>query len=132
MSTPLKISADQTQSWLDQHAELEMAGTNLVWLNEQRKTALAQFEKVGLPGIRDEQWRYTNLRELKSNDYPIAKPAASASVELESTNNPRLVFVDGYLDGALSSVSSIDGLTFASLSETLSNNPDLIKGKFGS
>ena len=132
MSTPLKISADQTQSWLDQHAELEMAGSNLAWLTEQRKIALAQFEKVGLPGIRDEQWRYTNLRELKSNDYPIAKPAASAAIALDATENPRLVFVDGYLDNALSSVSSIDGLTFASLNETLSSNPDLLEGKLGS
>lgn len=132
MSTPLKISADQNQSWLDQHAELDLVGNNLEWLNKQRKGALAQFAKVGLPGIRDEQWRYTNLRALKSNVYPLATPAACAAVELDDTDNPRLVFVDGYLDNALSSVSKLDGLTFTSLSETLVNNPDLLEGKFGS
>ena len=88
MSTPLKITADQNQSWLDQHAELDLAGSDLAWLNQLRKDALANFEKVGLPGVRDEQWRYTNLRALKSNVYPLATPAATTCL-LYTSPSPR-------------------------------------------
>ena len=132
MSTPLKITADQNQSWLDQHAELDLAGSDIAWLNQLRKDALANFEKVGLPGVRDEQWRYTNLRALKSNVYPLATPAATTALELELTDNPRLVFVDGFLDSGLSSDIEVDGLIISSLSDTLSNNPSLLEGKIGS
>ena len=137
MNTALSISADQAQSWLDQHAQLatnesSLLGQNLTWLNQQRKDALARFEEVGLPGVRDEEWRYTNLRALKSNVYQLATPAASSSVELEPTDNTRLVFVDGFLDLEKSSVAQINGVTFASLKQVVSETSELVADNFGS
>ena len=132
MNTPQQISADQPQSWLDQYAALDAAvGQDLEWLRKQREAAIARFEEVGLPGIRDEEWRYTNLRALKSNAYQIATPSATSSVELEPTDNPRLVFIDGFINQELSNASDIAGVTFASLAQVLSDTPELIEANFG-
>jgi len=100
------IAADQNNSWLENHADLTFVGADLPWLVSQRKAALAHFEKVGLPGIRDEQWRYTNLRALKSKAYKISVPSALA-VELPKSDNPRLVFIDGHLDTAASTATPL-------------------------
>ena len=66
------ITANENQSWVTAHADVALTGANVAWLNHQRKSALAQFESVGLPGVRDEDWRYTNLRALKSNAYALS------------------------------------------------------------
>lgn len=95
------ITANENQSWVAAHADVALTGADVAWLNTQRTAALAQFEKVGLPGVRDEDWRYTNLRALKSNDYALSA-ASTLNMELSETTNPRLVFVDGHLDLATS------------------------------
>lgn len=118
------IVANENQSWVSAHAELALIGADVAWLNSQRATALAQFEHAGLPGIRDEDWRYTNLRALKSNDY-APSTASSLSLELTATDNPRLVFVDGHLD-----VQASTGLSdhVSSLKDSLA----LVEQSFGS
>ncbi len=103
------IAADQNQSWLDAHASTHFA--NISWLNELRNNALAAFEQQGLPTVRDEEWRYTNLRSLKSHSYHLSM-ASPLSMELPATDNPRLVFVDGYLDAEHSSALELDGVNF--------------------
>ena len=95
------ITANENQSWLDAHSSISLPGNDLAWLKAQRTAALAQFEKVGLPGVRDEEWRYTNLRALKSNSYQL-NSGTELTVELADTTNPRLVFVDGLFNASAS------------------------------
>jgi len=124
------ITANENQSWLNAHADVALTGNDVAWLNEQRTAALAQFENVGLPGVRDEDWRYTNLRALKSNDYALSA-ASALNIELAETSNPRLVFVDGHLDvdastGMSDNVTSLkDSLAIVenSFGSTLPTNP---------
>lgn len=120
----MSISAEKTDSWLAAYADQQLVGASLPWLVEQRKQALAHFEHVGLPGVRDEQWRYTNLRALKSNLYQLASKGSKSTIELPQTTGARLVFVDGYLDAAQSNVPTISGLTFISLDTALSTISD--------
>lgn len=114
------IAAEKTESWLANHTGLQLPGESLPWLAKQRRLALEWFEKVGLPGVRDEQWRYTNLRALKSNLYQIASKGETSNIHLPKAEGSRLVFVDGYLDNTQSTVLAASGLTFMSLSEALS------------
>ena len=124
------ITANDNQSWLSEHSELQMMGSDVAWLNQQRQAGLAQFEKVGLPGVRDEDWRYTNLRALKSNEFSVSS-SSPLSIELAETTNPRLVFVDGHLDtdastGLSERVNSLkDSLDSVSdaMGSTLPKNP---------
>ena len=91
------ITANENQSWVTAHTGIALSGNDIDWLKTQRLAALEQFEKVGLPGVRDEDWRYTNLRTLKNNNFEFSEPT-SLNISLSDTQNPRLVFVDGHLD----------------------------------
>ena len=126
MSTnSMTISAEHTESWLDAYQGQALPGEHLEWLQTQRSEALKHFENVGLPGIRDEQWRYTNLRALKSNAYALSAPSTHSSDSLEKlsrNSHPTLVFLNGFFRKDLSSLNGIgQDFTFCSLAEALTN-----------
>ncbi len=115
------IAADQTENWVAPHASTELLGSKLPWLNTLRKQALEHFEKQGLPGVRDEDWRYTNLRALKSGEYRLST-AKALNHELPSSDFTRLVIVDGHLDKSTSSglnQHADEGFIVASLADAI-------------
>ncbi|MFP4639770.1 MAG: Fe-S cluster assembly protein SufD [Guyparkeria sp.] len=65
------------------------------------RAARAQAETLGLPGLRDEEWRWTNLRSIQRGDFA---PAEGVGGDIEPANrlpfeDPiRLRFVDGILE----------------------------------
>ena len=132
----MNIAAELTQSWLEQHSNTRFSGENLSWLNKQRQHALSHFEKVGLPSVRDEQWRYTKLTTLKSNVFSLSLPSdehASLENELKTCNHTRLVFIDGHFSTTHSDTETqIDGVIFSSLKQTLTDSPELLEAHFGS
>ena len=76
-----------------------------------RADALARLRDMGLPGPRDEYWRYTDPRAFNA---PMPAPIA---IEEKSPDSPLftdmdrvlLVFVDGRFDAAESSDLALDG-----------------------
>ena len=90
------IAADQIQSWLENQPN-SLSDSVPSWLSNIRENALAEFEEIGLPSVKDEQWRYTNLKALKSRSFsPPVK--TKLSLDIGTSQFPRLVFVDGLLD----------------------------------
>ena len=45
-----------------------------VWANDARSAALARFRQMGLPGPRDEYWRFTNPVDFNAPSAPEAAP----------------------------------------------------------
>ena len=125
--------------------DTNIIGQDISWLSTLRQQALDDFSVSGLPGIRDEQWRYTNLRTLKSNVYTLATankdqtfnknqtlPSEMAKA-LEQSDNERLVFINGSIADKYTNIDSLDrAVTFTSLSSVLQNSPDLLETHFGS
>lgn len=79
------------------------------WLNPLRESGFASFEHLGIPTTRDENWKYTNLKELTQLDFVSPEDeAATVSQDelrrllLEGLDAYLLVFVDGRLSRALS------------------------------
>ncbi|MEO8754027.1 MAG: SufD family Fe-S cluster assembly protein [Casimicrobiaceae bacterium] len=75
-----------------------------------RRSAVARLMDLGLPALRDDAWRYANLRPLQSVHLRSVSP--DAAVDFDSTGLRlgaplpgaiRLVFVDGRLDATASS-----------------------------
>lgn len=72
-----------------------------------RGAALSRLAELGLPGLRDDDWRYTNLRPL--HGLPLAPAANDATARrlpgpvATLPGATRLVFVDGRLDRGASS-----------------------------
>lgn len=72
--------------------------------SDARRAVLDAALRDGLPGARSESWKYTSLRQLERRTFAPA-PLAAAPVEaalLVDVPAPRLVFVNGRLDAALS------------------------------
>jgi Fe-S cluster assembly protein SufD len=73
-----------------------------------RRAAIARLAELGLPGLRDDAFRYSNLRPLQSATLlPAANEVSRVDVSAAGIGAPlpgatRLVFVDGRLDAAAS------------------------------
>ncbi|HET9484058.1 MAG TPA: Fe-S cluster assembly protein SufD, partial [Xanthomonadales bacterium] len=114
------------QSQLDAYAAAAPTrpGRRLRWLDELREQNRAAFAAGGLPGARDEQWKYTQLkalekRALASDQHATTRPVDATRLELPGTGAPRLVFVNGAFRADLSRVESAEGLTLLSLADAL-------------
>src|SRR5258706_16384090 len=73
-------------------------------LSPVREQAMQQFLKLGLPTVRDETWRYTNLRSLAAQSFVDAprevrgeiEPNASLSLLGKTDRAASLLIVNGY------------------------------------
>ena len=63
----------------------------------------------GLPGPRTESWKYTSLRALERRQFATAQPQGAAidPALLDAIPAPRLVFVNGRHDAALSRLDAL-------------------------
>lgn len=83
-----------------------------------RRAALERLTVMGLPGRRDEYWRWTNPTTLSA---PEPAPAAvfrhDEGVVFDALDRLRIVFVDGVFDAAASDDLSQTGLEICRLAE---------------
>jgi Fe-S cluster assembly protein SufD len=86
-------------------------------LSPVREQAMQRFLELGLPTLRDETWRYTNLRSLAARSYVDAprkihggiEPSASLSLIDKTDRAASLLMVNGYptmpmTDGLISGI----------------------------
>lgn len=81
-----------------------------------RQDALSRLREMGLPGPRDEYWRYTDPRPFNA-PRPTALPLSGAgdSPLFGTTERLRLVFVDGVFDADASDPLALDGVEISRL-----------------
>lgn len=106
--------------------------SRLSWLTRLRENAMARFDELGFPSVRDEEWKYTNVAPIARAEFvPSLDSAGTASgsraQELASLAAPeavgsQLVFVNGRLREDLTSLTAVPGNVFVSqLSAALSD-----------
>ena len=90
-----------------------------------RERALAQLDRNGVPSVRQEAWKYTDLRGLDAADFSVplkaeqAPEALRALVDYDHAEHT-FVFVDGIFEPALSSERAAnDGFEFADIGTML-------------
>lgn len=89
-----------------------------------RRAALDEALRDGLPGPRAERWKYTPLRALERRSFAAAEPASVDAGLLAAIPAPRMVFVNGRFDAALSQLSALpDSATLQTLPQALAD-PD--------
>ena len=99
--TPMKTPAEQALSAAYEAARATLPGQGA--LKDLRAAAFKQFEARGLPHRKVEEWKYTDLRTLMREAYPLAPPpdaaakarAKDAGTILQGVDARRLAFVDG-------------------------------------
>src|SRR3954464_4228712 len=106
------------------------------WLDDLRNRGAAKFAALGVPTVRDEEWRFTNVTTLNSIDFALAGPISGAADRPNGfayTDAPiRLVIVNGRFDTTLSRTKSLPAGTVAgSLAVALKDHADVVQRYFG-
>lgn len=107
--------------------------------SEGRERARQRLESVGIPGTKDEEWRFVNLRPLTNTDFV---PAASIDAEVTEamvaswavpeSDGTRLVFVNGSYAPELSSTDGFpEGVAFGQFSQVGDEERETIAEQFG-
>ncbi len=110
----------------DNHSEF-LGKLHHRFLDEERKSALQKFENQGFPTKKDEEYKYTNLREITEKDYNLF-PSEQHHVTKEQLDELHLgeehfdwiVFINGILHKELSKIS-IENAEFLSFRFALNN-----------
>jgi Fe-S cluster assembly protein SufD len=99
------------------------------WLSRLRENAMARFEELGFPTVKDEEWKYTNVTPIVRAEFsPLPAPNAAgpstveelASFGVAEAANSQLVFVNGRLRDDLSSLTALpEGVVAIKLSQAL-------------
>lgn len=104
---------------------------------QMRKTALDRFEHQGFPTVRDEEWKYTNLKPVLKHPYKVLLKGDDAvsfsdikQFLLSDLDTYKIVFINGQYSSWLSETThhDIDVCTFAA---ALNKYPDVIEKYFG-
>ncbi len=88
------------------------------WAETPRRAALARLRAMGLPGRRDEYWKYTRPDTLVQPDAPRAEVFVNDEAEMfECMERLKIVFVDGVFDPQASDDLSLEGVSIERLAE---------------
>ena len=122
-------------------SEFELAEKNLNGEKESslfktRKAAISSFQKFGIPGNRNEEWRYTNIKTQLPENLSIAAPNPAVSTisnfnSFEEITATKLVFINGIFNSALSTIIAEDGVVTGSLKDHLKNNSTFTEKYYG-
>ncbi len=109
------------------------------WLKSMRSGGSENYASLGLPHVRLEDWKYTNLQPLGDIGYRSVN-ADDGHVAIDEipglgdgvTSCARLVLVNGAFRGDLSDLSSLpDGVRLEALSETVRTAPEWLEQQVG-
>jgi Fe-S cluster assembly protein SufD len=104
-----------------------------------REEAFKRFDATGLPHRRVEDWKYTDLRALMRDAFPLAAPPDAAAKArgkdagkvFAGGDCRRLVFVDGAFVPELSDLTPEPGLSIGSMAEALTKGDALVAAHVG-
>ena len=92
-----------------------------------RQTALNAFDKMGIPGARHEEWKYTRIGALFNKEYQFSPLTAVTASDIEAIRLPgfenahQLVFINGVFSASHSVIHSNEELVIIPLEEAANN-----------
>src|SRR3712207_934787 len=110
------------------------------WLAQKRLHAWRIFEELPMPTLRDEAWRYTDISDVRIEDFLPYAPSPDASSEGDLPEAVQRLINEGEENSALlvqhnseSAYSRVDeelarkGVVFTDLHTALAENEDLVR-----
>ncbi|HMP84516.1 MAG TPA: Fe-S cluster assembly protein SufD, partial [Verrucomicrobiota bacterium] len=139
IDTKLKPAPHAADVYVEKFRRFEIAGSQPKWLLPIRKAGIARFSELGLPTLKDEDWRFTNTAAIAKLPFnPALDPADDAPSDalktLTFSNLPgtKLVFVNGHFSAKLSSTSKLpSGAKAGSLAGALVSDAALLEKHLG-
>ncbi|MDQ3922993.1 MAG: Fe-S cluster assembly protein SufD [Actinomycetota bacterium] len=113
-----------------------------VWLTEKRLEAWRAFEQMPMPTLRDEAWRYTDISDVKIEDFAPYAPSPDVADEEDLPEAVQKLIKEGEENSALvvhhnseMTYSRVDeeleakGVVFTDLHTALAEHEELVKEK---
>ncbi|HEX7011247.1 MAG TPA: Fe-S cluster assembly protein SufD [Steroidobacteraceae bacterium] len=126
------VTLKQASSPLERYrAEFEARRRPDDALSALRRAALEKFLARGLPGPRDEDWKYTSLRRFESREFALAD-ASSLALEAGQSQwiqsaGTRVVLVNGHAMPTLASqAAQPPGMTLLTLAQWAGHDPSQV------
>ncbi len=102
------------------------------WVSVARKDALARVRAMGLPGRRDEYWKYTNPATLNQSVAPESLVFNPVDTPVFGTiDRLKVVFVDGVFDADASDDLAMAGIEIERLAEVSKRDIHWAKDLYG-
>ena len=102
------------------------------WAWAARADALARLQAMGLPGRRDEYWKYTNPATLIQSEAPPAEVFVADEPEVfGAIDRLKIVFVDGVFDATASDDLAMTGIEIERLAEASQTDIHWAKDLYG-
>ena len=129
-----------TDRYLEKFERFEKETKQPAWLFPIRKAGMARFAELGLPTMRDEDWRFTNVSPLAKLPFKPVFESTSNGVTVQTLNQltfaglpgSRLVFVNGHFSKEHSVIAALpDGVKVTNLAAALSAESGLIEKHLG-
>jgi Fe-S cluster assembly protein SufD len=109
---------------------LEQAPAQPRWLGQARDSAMAQFERLGFPTTKIEQWRFTSVAPIAERTFVLAKDGVAAKPHTAALSAPiaHAVCVNGKFVPQLSDLGKLPkGIQLLSLEAAIASQPTLIE-----
>lgn len=108
------------------------------WLRDFRKQAFDFFNENGFPTAQNEEWKYTNIASLASEDF-LVDASEKMSTEtfapfvFEESKESFLIFDNGRFDKNLSNLKALNDAQILSFSEAVADEKlgEMFKAKLG-
>jgi Fe-S cluster assembly protein SufD len=103
------------------------------WLGAAQEAALDRLQPMGLPGKRDEYWRYTDPSSLTAPAAPKADlfDTKGEARPFSAIDRLKIVFVDGVFNAAQSDALALEGLEIAHLADAAADAGHWAAGFYG-
>jgi Fe-S cluster assembly protein SufD len=92
-----------------------------------RQQAFSRFRALGLPSVKTEEWRYTNIQRFLKDSFSLSQEEGTVNADqLKNADIPQLdsykaVLVNGRLQPSLSQLPAEGKITISKLSEAANN-----------
>lgn len=103
---------------------------------QQKKEAFSQFEGLGFPTTKHEEWKYSNVRSLTNESFTFRQESDLGAAELSALSIPHqdgniLYIVNGVYKPELSTiVSPADQVLIVPISEAQERHPEILESYF--
>lgn len=137
--TKEKQLTQPVDAYLEKFRRFETEASQPKWLLPLRKAGLARFSEIGLPTLRDEDWRFTNIAPIARLPFnPAFDPTNGVTAEelagfaFAKQPGSRLVFVNGHFAPKLSLVTALpEGVKAGSLAAALASDAAFLEKHLG-
>lgn len=101
-----------------------------------KQKAIGQFETLGFPTIRHEEWKYSNVKNLIATDFAFNAPHSVSAelandIQIPGLEGNVLYFINGQYDASLSRIVTPDSiLTILPLETAVTERAELVNQYF--